>query len=221
MELVTIDRSLEIKSVSETGSFSGYGAVFGNVDRDLDVIEPGAFTKTLAEHKRRGPMPPLLWQHRFDRPIGAFTTLREDQKGLYVEGELALKTSKGSEAYELLKIGAVGGLSVGFCIPNGGKVHDRGGVRRIKQIELWEISLVPIPANPEAVVSEVKGAIENKTSLERFLRNAGMSRAQAKALIAGGYSYLNPRQADADGLASLGAKAQSLTANILHSMKGI
>jgi len=111
MEVQTIDRPLEIKSVSEAGHFSGYGAVFSNTDRDDDVIEPGAFRESLADHNKRGVLPPLLWQHNRQQPIGAFTKIVEDQKGLYVEGQIATKTSLGAEAYELMEMRAVTGLS--------------------------------------------------------------------------------------------------------------
>ena len=115
--------SIEIKSSIKAynddedknyGTFEGYGSVFGNKDLGNDVIEAGAFTKSL---KRRKPQSvKLLYQHKSDMPIGVFDSIKEDQHGLVVKGRLALKTQAGAEAYELLKMGALDGLSIGFRV---------------------------------------------------------------------------------------------------------
>ncbi len=220
MKLQHLNRPLQLKAVSENGHFSGYGSVFDVVDQHFDIVERGAFSKSLDLHKSKGTMPAFLWQHKSDEPIGVFTQMYEDSHGLYLEGEIAVKTQRGAEAYELMKMGAVNGLSIGFTIPKGGDKYDsKLGVNRLSEIDLWETSIVTFPANPDSLIGEVKQATESKTELERFLRNAGMSRSQARALIAGGYNYLNPRQAEADSVANLGAKAKSLHASILKSLQ--
>ena len=177
-----LDVPFQIKAVSDDGLFSGYGSVFGVIDSYKEVVAPGAFTKSL---QRRTPS--LLWQHRSSEPIGVYTSIREDQTGLYVEGKLALKTARGAEAYELLKMGAISGLSIGFLVKlfeyiNNGEEK----VRRLTEIDLWEVSLVTFPANESARVSGVKSidTIESLADAEAFLREAGgLSRREATALV--------------------------------------
>ena len=96
----------------EYGRFEGYGSVFGNKDLGNDVIEKGAFSKSLRKRTAKGVK--LLYQHKSDMPIGVFDEIKEDEHGLVVKGRLALKTQAGAEAYELLKMGALDGLSIGF-----------------------------------------------------------------------------------------------------------
>ena len=177
-----LDVPFQIKAVSDDGLFSGYGSVFGVIDSYKEVVAPGAFTKSL---QRRTPS--LLWQHRSSEPIGVYTSIREDQTGLYVEGKLALKTARGAEAYELLKMGAISGLSIGFLVKlfeyiNNGEEK----VRRLTEIDLWEVSLVTFPANDAARVSGVKSidTIASLADAESYLREAGgLSRREATALV--------------------------------------
>ena len=177
-----LDVPFQIKAVSDDGLFSGYGSVFGVIDSYKEVVAPGAFTKSL---QRRTPS--LLWQHRSSEPIGVYTSIREDQTGLYVEGKLALKTARGAEAYELLKMGAISGLSIGFLVKlfeyiNNGEEK----VRRLTEIDLWEVSLVTFPANESARISGVKSieTIESLADAEAFLRDAGgLSRRESTAFV--------------------------------------
>jgi len=175
-----LDVPFKIKAVSEDGLFSGYGSVFGVIDSYKEVVAPGAFAESLSQRT-----PALLWQHRSGEPIGVYSALREDQTGLYVEGKLALKTARGAEAYELLKMGAISGLSIGFVTLDDS--YDRvTGIRTLKKVDLWEVSLVPFPANESARVSGVKSidTIESLADAEAFLREAGgLSRREATALV--------------------------------------
>jgi uncharacterized protein len=190
---------LDIKALDHCGTFSGYGSVFSVRDRQSDIVERGAFTKSLEQHRSKGTGPVLLWMHDQSQPIGTITKISEDERGLYVEGQLALKTMKGAEAYELLQMKAVRGMSIGYTVPSGASVYDTAAkAHRLKQVDLHEVSIVSIPANADALIDEVKSALLTKTDLEKFLRNAGLSRTQAKALVAGGYAALNPRHADAE-----------------------
>ncbi len=134
----------------ETGRFAGYAAVFGNVDLQGDVIERGAFAKTLKER----PSVPILWGHDPLEPIGISTSMVEDQKGLRVEGELAMDVQRGREAHALMAMNAVTGLSIGYRAIN--PTRDRTGARRLKEIALWEFSLGAFPANRLARVTAVK-----------------------------------------------------------------
>lgn len=182
--------SLEIKSSIKAyhddeedknyGTFEGYGSVFGNKDLGNDVIERGAFLKSL---KRRKPQNvKLLYQHKSDMPIGVFDEIREDDHGLVVKGRLALKTQAGAEAYELLKMGALDGLSIGFRVNPKEVSYDKRGNRRIiKEVDLMEVSLVTFPMNPQATVRSVKGEEISIREWENGMRDAfSLSRSEAK-----------------------------------------
>jgi HK97 family phage prohead protease len=148
----------EVKRLQEDGAFAGYASVFGHIDSQLDMVLPGAFRKTLA---KRGADIKLLWQHNVQEPIGIFTRIEEDERGLYVEGRLLLEVQKAREAYSLLKAGAVRGLSIGY-VASRFSVHEETDVRRISELELYEISLVTFPANDKAQITQVKhGAPSN------------------------------------------------------------
>ena len=145
---------LEIKSLDEQGRFAGYASLFGNVDNQKDVIERGAFTATL---QAKTPTEiKLLWQHQMDEPIGQIETLFEDERGLYMEGRLLLSVQRGREAYDLIKAGALEGLSIGYR-PVDYQIDPQSGVRRIASVDLFEISLVTFPANEAAGITVVKG----------------------------------------------------------------
>lgn len=178
----TTERAFEIKAGDTPGTFEGYGAVFGNKDQDGDIISPGAFSMSLTARK-----PALLWQHDKKQPIGVFEEVREDARGLYVRGRLSME-GKGREAYDLLKLGALNGLSIGFVTREAGR-NSMKGARVITKADLMEVSLVTFPANDLARVSTVKAAgdIEDPRSFERFLRDSGFSRNRAKAITAKGF----------------------------------
>lgn len=175
-----LDIPFQKKAVSENGLFSGYASVFNVVDQVKEVVAPGAFTESLRER-----LPSLLWQHQSSEPIGVYTALREDDVGLYVEGKLALGTVRGKEAYELLNMGAITGLSIGF-IPREDVVNKSTGIRTLKRVDLREISLVTFPCNEEARISSVKNLDEMATvaEIERHLRDfGGFSRSQAATIV--------------------------------------
>lgn len=185
MTTKTLDFAYELKANGDTGTFTGYGSVFNVTDRGGDIVAPGAFTETLAAAKTAGRLPALLWQHRQAEPIGVYTSMEEDAIGLRVEGKLALKTARGAEAYELMKMGAISGLSIGFRVRDDS--WDRvTGVRTIKKADLYELSLVTIPMNDAARVASMKNIedLESLAEIERHLRDAGgFSRSEATALV--------------------------------------
>ena len=171
----------EIKAdANEDGTFEGYGSVFNNTDLGNDVIKSGAFTKSLQERGIRGVK--LLYQHKSDMPIGVFDEIREDSHGLRVKGRLALGTTAGRDAYELLKMGALDGLSIGFRVnPKEVSFDKRNNQRIIKEVDLMEISLVTFPMNPKATVRQVKGEEISIREWENGLRDAfNLSRSEAK-----------------------------------------
>ncbi len=162
------------------GTFEGYGSVFGNKDLGNDVIEAGAFAKSLKKRKPQNVK--LLYQHKSDMPIGVFDEIKEDEHGLVVKGRLALKTQAGAEAYELLKMGALDGLSIGFRVnPKEVSYDKRGNKRIIKEVDLMEVSLVTFPMNPQATVRSVKGEEISIREWENGMRDAfSLSRSEAK-----------------------------------------
>lgn len=145
----TKDFSLELKALDETGVFEGRLAVYGNVDEGGDVIEPGAFTKTL---KEGGGTVPLLWAHDTREPIGSLT-LTDSPTALLARGKLVLSVGKAKEVYDLMRAGVVRGLSIGYRTI---KAQMAGDVRRLKELRLFEGSLTPVPMNGEALVTAVK-----------------------------------------------------------------
>lgn len=203
-----IDAGLEIKALEDDGTFAGYGSVFNTIDSYNETVAPGAFKDTLADLQGKGRMPALLWQHRSDEPIGVWTSMKEDKTGLYGEGKLALGTQRGREAYELLKMNALSGLSIGF-VPREETVDRDEGIVTLTKVDLWETSLVTFPANDSARVSAVKafgsGARPAPSVVERALREAlNMSDDEAKGFMARGYKGLDPkREAEAQELAEL------------------
>lgn len=143
----------EIKSLDDSGSLEGYGAVFGNIDAYGDVIIHGAFSESLREHAKKGTLPVMLWMHSPDRIPGVWEEMREDEKGLYVKGRL-VATELGAEVRTLLKAKALSGLSIGFS--SDVVDFNKDGNRLLRQVKLWEVSIVSLPANDQARVTTVK-----------------------------------------------------------------
>lgn len=171
----------EIKFVGNAYQFTGYASMFNGVDSYGDTIEPGAYKNTLENRDRPVRM---RWNHYGD-VIGKWTSIREDEKGLYVEGELTPGHSKAADVFASLKHGAIDGLSIGYRIKAFNQLDNNR--RLLKEIDLVEISVVEEPADLAARVSEVKNALESANSLkeiESLLRDAGgFSRVDAKHLV--------------------------------------
>jgi len=142
---------MEIKDISATGEFEGLLSVYGNVDQGGDLVEPGAFTKTIQE---RGTQVPLLWQHRPDTPIGMLS-LQDGPDALRVKGQLLMDLPEAKKAYLLIKARIVKGLSIGFETM---KDNVADGVRRLKELRLFEGSIVTFPMNELATITNVKQA---------------------------------------------------------------
>ncbi|MDX1581354.1 MAG: HK97 family phage prohead protease [Alphaproteobacteria bacterium] len=148
---------LEIKRLGPQGHFSGYAAIFGTADSQNDIISPGAFTRTLREHREAGTLPALLWMHDTSRPLGQWDVLREDGQGLYVEGRLAIGTRAADEAWQLMRSGALTGLSIGYRTRRA-RFDTKTGTRMLLDIALSEISLVALPAHEGARITAFKSA---------------------------------------------------------------
>jgi HK97 family phage prohead protease len=218
-----LDVPFELKAVEtltgddglEVGVFQGLASTFGNRDMVGDLVEPGAFAGTIARPERIK----MLWQHDARAPIGVWEEIRETAAGLEVKGRLVLDVQQARETLALLKAGAVDALSIGFSVAGGGAAFDRErGVRRIKAVELWEISVVTFPANPKARVDRIKaqaqaGRLPTEREFERLLmRDAGFSRSQARTVLKSGYKALLSTQDAGGGLDEVAARIRRVAA---------
>ncbi len=183
----TLNFGLEVKALSDR-QFEGHGSVFGNVDLGGDVVVPGAFKRTLSKHSKEGTLPAMFWMHKPDQVAGVWTHMEEDRKGLYVRGELA-PTQLGDEMRTLLKMKAVRGLSIGYAVNESD--YDRDGNRLLKEVDLWEVSLVSLAMNPLAKVESVKSRLSgdghyvpSEREFERALRDVGCSKSVARTICA-------------------------------------
>lgn len=182
-------------------TFSGYGAVFNNLDSYGDVLAPGAFGDTLREAKGSGLWPAMLLQHGGGMfggsaedmtPIGIWTAMEEDDKGLKVEGKLA-DIPRGRDLYTLMKMqprSAINGLSIGYTpVEWASRTKPEEPRRTLKKVKLWEVSPVTFPANSKARVTDVKTAAPSE--IEKLVRDAlSLSNREAKAFMAEGFAGL-------------------------------
>lgn len=185
---------LSLKSTGEAGQFEGYASTFGGApDSHGDIIAAGAYADTLAAHKAAGSMPKMFWQHDPDQPIGKWLDMVEDDKGLWVKGQLNMGVQRAREAYELLKAGDIDGMSIGYRIKGYVKDDDRG-TWTLTKLDLFEVSIVSIGANSGALISAVKSerkqfdAIEKlkagdrltEREFEEIAKGLGLSNSQAE-----------------------------------------
>ena len=214
-ELLQVCSSIKAEE-GEEGTFFGYGSIFNNTDLGNDVVVNGAFTKSLARTGPKGVK--LLYQHKSDMPIGVFEEIEEDGKGLKVKGRLALGTQAGREAYELLKMGALDGLSIGFRVSPKGQEYDGKSKKRfIKEVDLMEISLVTFPMNPKARVRSVKGEEVSIREWENGMRDAfALSRSEAKVAAKAVHEAFNQRDADESKSDVAVSAINSLTNKLKH-----
>jgi len=171
---------MQFKFNEESGTFEGYASVFGGVDSYGDTVVVGAYKNTLENRERPVRM---RWNHYGD-VVGKWLEMYEDEKGLYVKGQLTPGHSKAEDIKALLKHGAIDGLSIGYYIVDA--EPNKFGGRNLKEIELVEISIVEDPADLGASITSIKSAIdkaETLADLERSLRDAGLSKSVATALV--------------------------------------
>lgn len=188
---------LEIKADAEARTIEGMGSIFHNIDGGNDIVLPGAFAKSIQARKPR-----MLWQHKTDHVIGVWDELRETGEGLFMKGRI-LNTAQGNDAYELVKHGAISGLSIGYGVKNA-SMDRKTGVRQLKELDLHEVSIVTFPMNELATITRVKSRPETERDLEELLREAGYSRGEAKAIVAKGYKAIaDQREAERHALDGL------------------
>lgn len=142
-------------SFGADGSIEGYASLFGEIDQARDMVMPGAFAQTLRQRGLRKI--PMLFQHDPGEPVGVWLELAEDFRGLRARGRLIPEVMRGRELLALLRAGAVDGLSIGYRTVRG-QIDPRTRVRKLYQVDLWEISIVTFPLLAGARVSAVKEA---------------------------------------------------------------
>lgn len=179
---------LEIKEISAEGSFEGLLSPYGNVDGGGDIVERGAYTKTLLD---QGPTHPMLWQHKSDVPVGELT-LEDRTDGLWCKGQLLMALPEAQKAYLLVKAKIVKGLSIGF---ESIKDAIENGVRHLKEIRLYEGSVVTFPMNEMALITSVKAKVakgkrETKDDFNEVLNE----------IVGGDVSHVRIRELLDDGL---------------------
>lgn len=158
MEIKTHSGRIEIKAVDDGEmTFTGLAAHYNNVDGYRDIVLPGAFAATMAQHDAAATKPAMLWNHDAKAlPIGVWIDWEDSQEGLKMTGRF-LDTQAGRDAYQAVKSGAVNGLSIGYTTVDFEIVRDDGlTIRHLKAVDLWEVSVVTFPANPLTRISEVK-----------------------------------------------------------------
>lgn len=142
--------------IAEGLRIAGHASIFGLKDRGGDVVMPGAYAASLAALQARGERVRMLWQHDPQQPVGIWDTVREDSRGLWVEGRLLPEVARAREAAALIGAGAIDGLSIGYRVRRAGRAAD--GARQLVEVELWEVSLVTFPMQGEARLGgEAKG----------------------------------------------------------------
>lgn len=219
-----IQKTLSLSDVSlkmddDTGKFSGYASVFNGVDAAGDTILRGAFLETLA-----GAQPKMFFNHKWDMPIGKWTVAREDEKGLFVEGELTKGLALASDVHAAMKHGTLDGLSIGGMLKRGDYDETRTGRTIRKWSRLMEVSPVVFPADGSARidVATVKSLdfeallpeCKTERDIERLLRDAGLGKWEAMATVSRAKAIFTGR----DALESDEAKTERLILERLQRM---
>jgi HK97 family phage prohead protease len=163
-----LDLALRFEAPNDAGEFSGYAVVWDERNRHNEVVRRGAFRATLEQHRAAGTKPVMLWSHDQSDIIGVWNEVREDERGLFVRGRLITSTTRGREAYDLLKAGALNGLSIGFRLMRGGETR-QAGLRILTGIDVPEISLVGFPSAPNARVTSIRSHGRSVESAAAFI----------------------------------------------------
>ena len=188
--------ALDIKRLTDDGTFEGYGSVFNVMDQGRDIVKRGAFRECVKERGCKGIK--MLYQHDSGKVMGMWTDIHEDRKGLYCKGELAMNVPRVKDTYELMKMGAIDGLSIGYRALDYSWDKEDERVRYLKQVDVREVSVVTFPMNESATVTDVKsqvrdpetGELPTVRDFEQILRDEGFSAKEAKQIISAGYRSL-------------------------------
>lgn len=206
-------QGLQIKELTEDGQIGGYGSTFGGEpDSYGDVVVKGAFESSLALHKAKGSMPKMFWQHNTNEPIGKWIEAHEDEKGLFLTGKLNMDVQRGREAHALLKAGDIDGLSIGYRIKKY-EVDEESQIWYLKELDLFEVSPVSIPANENATVTSAKSARDAFALQERLANGDHLSTREFEKLLKGSLGLSNSQAERAVRLHLKGQGELAPTAN--------
>lgn len=185
--------ALKVEGMTEDYlTISGYGSVFGNVDKGNDMVMPGAFKACIAE----GRKPKMLWNHDPSQPIGAWDEMAEDENGLRMKGRIS-RRGKAGEIADLIEMGGIEGLSIGYRTQEY-EVDVDDGVRKLTKLDLWETSVVTFPMNEMAGIYAMKASEMNERDIERAFKDMGHSNRMAKAMAGGAWKARAEVLRDAD-----------------------
>lgn len=183
------------QAAAEQGQIEGYASFYGGPpDLVGDIVAKGAYDRALTTMHAEKRTPAMVWAHDLSRPVGRWEEARGDDRGLFVKGRLNLETTAGREAYAHVKAGDLNGLSIGYQIPPGGAEFNRDGTRTLKAVDLYEVSLVTVPAASRARITGVKG-LATRAEIEDLLRQRLPARA-AKLVLKSGWSALEGNEGD-------------------------
>ncbi|MFV1505001.1 HK97 family phage prohead protease [Phaeobacter sp. JH20_09] len=175
----------------DTGEFEGYGSIFGGEpDAHGDIVVRGAYTETLKEHKAKGTMPKMFWQHQRSEVIGKWLAAEEDSQGLLMRGKLNMGVQRGREAHALLKDGDIDGLSIGYYIRKY-ESDENTGVWYLKELDLFEVSVVSIGAHESATVSSVKALKATHDITEKLKAGDRLTEREFETLLKGNLGLSN------------------------------
>jgi HK97 family phage prohead protease len=211
MEMQAFDLELRTDDEGE-GTFEGHAAIFDKVNSHREIVKRGAFKESVTSRGLKGIK--MFFGHDRNMPIGKWTEIREDKKGLFVRGQLLMQLEKAKEAFLLMREEILDGLSIGFRIVEDS--FDRENEQIIlHKIDLREVSLVTMPSASEALITKVRDAspeeVRSERELEKVLRDAGFSRAFSQYIVAG---WTPPALRDAEGGTQLVESIRGLTASL-------
>lgn len=216
---------LNLKASKTPDQFSGHGSIFNNIDLGGDIVMPGAFKDTLAEHAKAETIPQMFWMHQMDQVPGVWEEMSEDEDGLFVKGSL-LPTTLGKDMQILLGAKAVRGLSIGYMVDDAEMRDD--GVYLLHKVTLLEVSLVSLAMNPLAQVESAKARLSSECEyvprprdLEKLLRDAGYSKHVAKQVTAKVFSQRDADDSETEMTelaALLGKNVGAMQATVLESI---
>ena len=165
--------------VTDGTVIEGYASLFWVTDQGGDVVSAGAYAASLARLRAAGGGVKMLWQHDPGEPIGVWDEVREDARGLYVRGRLLPEVARAREAAALIGTGAIDGLSIGYRTVRAEK--DGKGRRLLRELELWEVSLVTFP-----MLAEARVAAKADAALAAEIGALTEAVREARAAMAGG-----------------------------------
>lgn len=191
IKMATLELKVEGKS-DDYLTISGYGSVFGNIDKGNDVVMPGAFKASIAS----GRKPKMLWNHDPSQPIGAWDEMGEDENGLFIKGRVS-RRGKAGEIADLIEMGGIEGLSIGYRTQEY-EMDTEKDIRRLTKLDLWETSIVTFPMNEMAGIYAMKAEDITQRHIERAFKDMGHSNRMAKAMAGGAWKARSDVLRDAD-----------------------